>query len=246
MATVRSRLGRSLVVIGLLAVSSPGVVLAATRTTPAVESTTTTSATTVDPAGSTSMPGAATTVETTTTLSTTTTTTLPSAVTTVPEGCPLPPTAQAVFVGTVQAMDPVSANFAVSRIRAGSLEGYAANNSVEVRYGADVKFLEQGSEYIVGVALDPVTQKLSSTVRDAAELFGGNEVAGGGAQCPSFEAAARTLHTDGSSIESGVFSNFLGDPLRLVAALVIPSALLFVLLLALVWARRAARRQLRP
>ena len=202
---------------------------------PAVAATTT--STSVAPAE-----GSTTTSSSSTTSTSSTTTTLPSAVTTVPEGCALPPVAQAVFVGTVQTVDPVSATFTVSQVRAGSLEGLAANNAVEVRYGADVKFLEKGREYLVGVALDPGTQRLSSTVRDAAELFGGNEVAGGGAECPRFEAAARTIHTDGSSIDSGVFSNFPGDPARLMAALVLPSALVFLLLVALVWVRRGLRR----
>ena len=204
-------------------------------TGPAVAATTT--STSVAPAD-----GSTTTSPSSTTSTSSTTTTLPSAVTTVPEGCALPPVAQAVFVGTVQTVDPVSATFTVSQVRAGSLEGLAANNAVEVRYGADVKFLEKGREYLVGVALDPGTQRLSSTVRDAAELFGGNEVAGGGAECPRFEAAARTIHTDGSSIDSGVFSNFPGDPARLLAALVLPSALVFLLLVALVWVRRGLRR----
>lgn len=202
---------------------------------PAVAATTT--STSVAPAE-----GSTTTSSSSTTSTSSTTTTLPSAVTTVPEGCALPPVAQAVFVGTVQTVDPVSATFTVSQVRAGSLEGLAANSAVEVRYGADVKFLERGREYLVGVALDPGTQRLSSTVRDAAELFGGNEVAGGGAECPRFEAAARTIHTDGSSIDSGVFSNFPGDPARLLAALVLPSALVFLLLVALVWVRRGLRR----
>lgn len=202
---------------------------------PAVAATTT--STSVAPAE-----GSTTTSSSSTTSTSSTTTTLPSAVTTVPEGCALPPVAQAVFVGTVQTVDPVSATFTVSQVRAGSLEGLAANSAVEVRYGADVKFLERGREYLVGVALDPGTQRLSSTVRDAAELFGGNEVAGGGAECPRFEAAARTIHTDGSSIDSGVFSNFPGDPARLMAALVLPSALVFLLLVALVWVRRGLRR----
>ena len=238
-ATVRPGPVRLLLVAGLIVLGSSGTAQAVTTTT-----TTTTTSSTVVPVTPEDPGATSTTVDTTTTSSTTTstTTTLPSAVTTVPEGCPLPPTAQAVFVGTVQSIDPVSATFVVSQVRAGSLEGYAASTSVEVRYGGDVKFLERGGEYLVGVALDPVTQKLSSTVRDPADLFGGNEVAGGGEQCPRFEAAARTLHTDGSSIESGVFSNFFSDPLRLLAALVVPSALVFVLLLGLVWARRAARR----
>ncbi|MFM8554527.1 MAG: hypothetical protein ACKOBO_07960 [Acidimicrobiales bacterium] len=206
-----------------------------------------TAETTVPP--TTTVPGATDGSSTTSTSSTststttsTTTTTLPSAVTTVPEGCSLPPTAQAVFTGTVTTVDPVTATFTVAGVRAGSLEGYVGAAGVQVRYGADVKFLEVGSEYIVGVALDPVSQQLSSTVRDSAELFGGNEVVGGGADCPEFEAVARTLNMDGTSIESGVFSNFLGDPLRLLAAVVLPFVLVLVALVAAVWVRRGTRR----
>lgn len=227
-AAMRARLTGTVLAAVILGVFAP-----LARATVTAETSTTT--TTVDPLAST------TTTSTSSTTSTTTTT-LPSAVTTVPEGCPLPPVAQAVFTGEVQMIDPVSATFLVAQIRAGSLDGYANGNTVEVRYGGDVKFLEVGEQYIVGVALDPVTQKLSSTIRDAAELFGGNEVAGGGVECPSHEATARTLHTDGTGIESGVLSNFLGEPLRLLAAIVLPGVLVFVLLLALVWVRRGMRR----
>lgn len=227
-ASMRARpVGTALAVV-VLAVSAPASVARVTAET----STTTT----VDPLAST------TTSTSTSTTTSTTTTTLPSAVTTVPEGCPLPPAAQAVFTGSVQSVDPVSATFLVTQVRAGSLDGYAVGSTVEVRYGADVKFLEAGGQYIVGVALDPVTQKLSSTVRDSAELFGGNEVAGGGVECPSHEATARTLHLDGTGIESGVLSNFFVDPLQLLAALVLPAVLVFVLLVALVWVRRGTRR----
>ena len=227
-ASMRARpVGTALAVV-VLAVSAPASVARVTAET----STTTT----VDPLAST------TTSTSTSTTTSTTTTTLPSAVTTVPEGCPLPPVAQAVFTGSVQSVDPVSATFLVTQVRAGSLDGYAVGNTVEVRYGADVKFLEASGQYIVGVALDPVTQKLSSTVRDSAELFGGNEVAGGGVECPSHEATARTLHLDGTGIESGVLSNFFVDPLQLLAALVLPAVLVFVLLVALVWVRRGTRR----
>ena len=226
---MRARLVGTALAVIVLSVAAPGGLSVVTAET----STTTT---TLDPLAT------STTTSSTSTTTSTTTTTLPSAVTTVPEGCPLPPTAQAVFTGQVQMIDPVSATFLVDQVRAGSLEGYAAAGTVEVRYGGDVKFLQVGEKYIVGVALDPVTQKLSSTVRDSAELFGGNEVAGGGAECPAHEAAARTLHTDGTPIESGVFSNFLGDPLRLLAALVLPAAMVLVLLVALVWVRRGTRR----
>ena len=211
--------------VALLMVAAPAAVVTAETST----------TTTVDPALTT------TSTSSTSTTTTSTTTTLPSAVTTVPEGCAGPPQAQAVFVGTVTAIDPVSATFEVSQVRAGSLEGYAAGASVEIRYGADVKFLDVGTAYIVGARLDPVSQRLSSTIRDSADLFGGNEVIDGGVECPSFEESARTLNLDGTGIESGVFSNFLGDPVRLLVALVLPGALMLVGLVALVWVRRATR-----
>ncbi len=105
-----------------------------------------------------------------TTTTTTTTTTLPVAATTVPEGCALPPVAQAVFKGTVTSLDTVSAVFAVQQLRAGSLDGYASNNEVSVRYGSDAKYLEVGQAYLVGVAQDSVTLRLTSTLRDQPEL----------------------------------------------------------------------------
>ncbi len=178
----------------------------------------------------------------TTSTTTTTTTTVPTAVTTVPEGCPLAPVAQAVFVGIITALDPVAAVFTVTQVRAGTLDGYINANSVEVRYGRDVKYLEKNQTYIVGVALDSVTSKLSSTIRDSNELFGGAEVVGSNVRCPKFEAAARTLHDDGTSIDSGLFITVFDQPIRLLAALVLPTLLVFLALLALVWFRRGMRR----
>ncbi|MEY3559094.1 MAG: hypothetical protein RL374_1800 [Actinomycetota bacterium] len=173
---------------------------------------------------------------------TSTTTSVPTAVTTVPEGCALPPVAHAVFVGSVTSLDPVAAVFTVSQVRAGTLDGYINADSVEVRYGRDVKYLEENKTYIVGVALDSVTSKLSSTIRDSNELFGGAEVAGSNVRCPKFEAAARTLHNDGTSIDSGLFVTLFDQPARLLAALVLPTLLVFLALLALVWFRRGMRR----
>ena len=173
---------------------------------------------------------------------TSTTTTVPTAVTTVPEGCALPLVAQAVFIGTVASLDPVAAVFTVTQVRAGTLDGYINGNSVEVRYGRDVKYLKKNTTYIVGVALDSVTSKLSSTVRDSNELFGGAEVVGSNTRCPKFEATARTLHNDGSSIDSGLFVTIFDQPARLLAALVLPTLLVILGLLALVWFRRGMRR----
>lgn len=181
-----------------------------------------------------------------TTTTSTTTTTLPSAVTTVPEGCALPPTAQAVFVGKVVSVDPVSAVFEVTQMRAGSLEGYLSENQVEVRYGSDVKYLKTGTSYIVGANPDAVSLKLSSTVRDSAELFGGAEVVGSNKKCPTFDAASRTLHTDGSAISTSILGKLLEQPWRLAIALVLPPVLVVMGLVALVWLRRGTKPAKRP
>ena len=154
----------------------------------------------------------------------------------------MPAVAQAVFVGTTASLDPVAAVFTVTQVRAGSLDGYINGNSVEVRYGRDVKYLHKNKTYIVGVALDSVTLKLSSTIRDSNELFGGAEVVGSNTRCPKFDAAARTLHSDGTSIDSGLFVTVFDQPARLLAALVLPTLLVFLALLALVWFRRGMRR----
>jgi hypothetical protein len=205
---------------------------------PALVSAETTTTTTVVP----DVLVVSTSTSSTTTSTTSTTTTVPTAVTTVPEGCALPLVAQAVFIGAVASLDPVAAVITVTQVRAGTLDGYINGNSVEVRYGRDVKYLKKNKTYIVGVALDSVTLKLSSTIRDSNELFGGAEVAGSNVRCPKFEAAARTLHRDGTSIDSGLFVTIFDQPVRLLAALVLPTLLVFLALLALVWFRRGMRR----
>jgi hypothetical protein len=222
--------------------SAPAVVSSATTTT----SPTTTVPVLCPPAGDpsvTTIPvvGCVNPVVTTTT-TTTTTTTLPVAATTVPEGCALPPVAQAVFKGTLQSIDPVSAVFRVDQLRAGSLDGFAANNTVEVRYGSDVKYLNVGSEYLVGVEQDSVTLRLTSTLRDQPELFGAAEIAGTQNKCPEFEAAARTLNVDGTTIPTGLLAKLFEDPWRIAIAVLLPPALVLFALVALVWFRRGVKR----
>lgn len=230
-----------LVVSACLVAASPSVVSSATTTVPS----TTTLPVLCPPSGD----GATTTIPltgcvnpATTTTSSTTTSSLPIAVTTVPEGCSLPPTAQAVFVGTVASLDPVNAVFTVNQLRAGSLDGYSANGSVQVRYGSDAKYLDIGEAYLVGVEQDTVTLRLTSTLRDRAELFGGAEVAGSQTRCPEHEAAARTLNIDGTAIATGMLDKLFEQPWRLAVALLVPPALVLFALFALVWFRRGIRR----
>ncbi len=149
-------------------------------------------------------------------------------------------------MGTVISVDPVNAVFEVEQMRAGSLEGYVVNNTVEVRYGADVKYLKTKKSYIVGANPDAVSLKLSSTIRDTAELFGGAQIVGSNRQCPEFEAAARTLHTDGTAISTSILGKLLEQPWRIAVALILPPVLVLMGLFGLVWLRRGTRPTKRP
>jgi len=225
---------------------SPAVVSGATTTTTTLPATTTTIPVLCPPAPLdptvTTIPVVGCVNPVTTTTTTTTTTTLPVAATTVPEGCALPPVAQAVFKGTIKSLDTVSAVFTVDQLRAGSLDGYATNNQVSVRYGSDAKYLEVGRTYLVGAAQDSVTLRLTSTLRDRAELFGGAEVVGTQRKCPEFEAAARTLNIDGTSIPTGLLDKLFEQPWRIAAALLLPPALVLCALFGAVWFRRGFKR----
>ena len=113
---------------------------------------------------------------------------------------------------------------------------------MEVRYGSDAKYLTVGSTYLVGVEQDSVTLRLTSTLRDQPELFGAAEVAGTQNKCPEFEAAARTLNVDGTTIPTGLLDKLFEDPWKIAMAVLLPPVLVLVALVALVWFRRGVKR----
>jgi len=180
--------------------------------------------------------------------------TVAAAATTVPVGCPPPPSSQAVFVGMLTEKDSTTATYSMARLRSGSLAGYSsdvvgesgdvatgATTIVAVYYGRDIKFLNLGNEYLVGTATDLNTGRLYSRVSKATELFGGNQVADiakSGIVCPVFSDPARTLHVDGGSIESGVLSTLAGSEGRIAVAVLVPGALVLLGLVTLVLLRR--------
>ena len=179
--------------------------------------------------------------------------TLPSATTTVPVGCAPAPVSQAVFVGKLKTVDVTSGVFELVRLRSGSLAGYSTEvpmstgdvtTEIGIYYGRDVKFLKVGESYLVGSALDATSGRIYSRVTESAPLFGGNQVAdinNSGVVCPTFADPARTLHVDGSTIESGVLSGLKGESSRLVIAIVVPALLVLLGLVTLVLIRRSLR-----
>ncbi len=182
------------------------------------------------------------TTTTTTSAPTTTTSSLPSAVTTVPEGCPGPPAWFAVFVGRLERTEGSAGIFTVQQVRAGALDAASVGTELRVSYGTDVRFLETGETYIVGTASDPVTLALTSTVRDSPDLFGGAELAGSRETCPEFEQPARTLRPDGTSVDTGILVGLSDARVLLLAVLVVPPVVVVAGLLAAVRWRRGGTR----
>jgi hypothetical protein len=157
----------------------------------------------------------------------------------VPVGCPAPDPAAVVFTGTMIGKDDVTdvVRFRIDQLRAGSAEPWAVSGLIDVRYGPDYRFLDEDQQYLVGAGLDPVYGVLSSTVRPPEPVFGGNDVVGVddlAVDCPDLDDPIRTLHVDGTSVDSGVLSLMTEDRRLLLATIAVPTAIVFAVLLALV------------
>lgn len=157
----------------------------------------------------------------------------------VPLGCPRPDPAAVAFVGTMIGKDDVTqvVRFRIDQIRAGSAAPWAIDGLIDVRYGDDYRFLDEGEQYLVGAGSDPVYGVLSSRVRPAEPTFGGNDVIGVddlAVECPELDDPVRTVNLDGTSVDSGVLSLLTEDRRLLLATVGVPAALVFAALLAIV------------
>jgi len=140
-----------------------------------------------------------------------------------------------VFVGSLTVRDASTARFRIEQVRAGSLEGFAVDGLVDVRYGDEVDVLQVGERYVVGAGRDD-TGVLVSTVRAPAPLFGGSDIAGiddPDVPCPSVEDPVRTVHLDGSSVESGVLTPLRDAKRELLLAVLRPLAVALAVLAGL-------------
>ena len=124
----------------------------------------------------------------------------------VPTGCDVPALPDVVFVGTLletgtPAGAPETAEFETGRFRidqarAGAIERYSYGGLIDVRYGIDTKYLDEGEQYLVGASVDPGAGVLVSKVQTTEPLFGGDEVIGAAesdVSCPVIDDPVRTL-----------------------------------------------------
>lgn len=167
----------------------------------------------------------------------------------VPVGCKVPALPDVVFVGTLletgtpagapEVAEVETARYQVDQVRVGSVDSYSYGGVIDVRYGVDTKYLDDGDQYLVGASLDAESAVLVSKVREAEPQFGGDEVIGAAesdVKCPVLDDPVRTLNVDGTSIEAGVLSP-LGNAKRgLLRALLLPlvAAVAIVFVLAMI------------
>ena len=154
----------------------------------------------------------------------------------VPVGCPIQPLPDVVFVGTAVDSDYRTVRFHVDQVRAGDIGQFASQGLVDVRYGIDAKYLDQGDQYLIGALYDAQTQSLRSRVQPEALTRGGDEIIGATESdlaCPEIVDPMRTMHTDGSSIDSGVLSPFFGNRDGLLRSLLVPIGVVCLAVFAL-------------
>lgn len=174
----------------------------------------------------------------------------------LPPGCLAPDLPDIVFVGTVVERDFRTARFRIEQVRAGDETEFAVDGLIDVRYGLDVQFLDDGVRHLVSARRHPLVGVLFSQVRDPAPAFGGDDVVGiEGAEieCPAFEDPVMTLFPDGSPVPTSVFAPMFADRSALMTALLIPVGvalgLIFVLAmlrLGLAGVVRGVRAAMRP
>ena len=154
----------------------------------------------------------------------------------VPSGCPAPPVASVVFVGRIVAKDYRAARFQIEQVRAGTVAGEALGDLLDVRYDADIQFLNLHDRYLVGAAPRPTDRVLMSKVRAAEPLFGGNAVIGltdKSLQCPVVEDPVRTFHVDATEIDAGMFGALVKDKKGIGLAVLKPALAVFLVVFAL-------------
>ena len=166
----------------------------------------------------------------------------------VPVGCAAPAPADVAFIGTAVAKDFEKVRYEILQLRAGSISGYSIKGLVDVLYLDDAKFINLDENYLVGARFDLDLGALLSTIRPDEPLFGGNDVIGledTDVECPVIENAVRTVHPDGTSVDSGVLSPLLDNKRTLFATLGVPTAIAFAVLIGLVLLRQAWRHFMR-
>ena len=139
-------------------------------------------------------------------------------------GCPIQPLPDVVFVGTVTASDYRTARLRIDQSRAGDITQFAAGDLVDVRYGIDTKYLREGRQYLIAAVFDPAIDGLRSreaAPRRSTAVTRSSAPPRASSCVPEIVDAMRTIHVDGSSVDSGLLRPLVDDRQGVLRALLI-------------------------
>lgn len=151
-----------------------------------------------------------------------------------PTGCDAPALPHVVFIGTVIDRDSRSIRYQVDQIRSGDTFPFGSDRVVrgevviDIRYGLDVQYLNDGEQYLVGAVVHPNLGLLVSRVTEPIEHFGGDDVIGvaeSDVDCPVYESGDRTLHPDGTRVEGSMLRPFFAAKVRIAGSFLVPFGL---------------------
>lgn len=157
----------------------------------------------------------------------------------IPSGCPTPDVAMVIFVGQLVIKDRHTARYQVIQVRAGNADSYTVSRLIDIRYDNETQYLNVGDRFLVG-AKQGDGGRLVSKVQATDLLFGGNAVIGlsdKNQDCPVLDDQIRTLHTDGTDVETSLFAGLSGSKKSIVLAFGRPLLVVFAVILALVLLR---------
>lgn len=166
-------------------------------------------------------------------------TTIDPSVSTLPAGCTPPDAADIVFIGRfVVALGEVG-RFVVTVVREDPQHLLDVGRAADIRLSTDLRFLHPERSYLVAARHTP-DDALVSKVRQPLPLFGTDLVVGaddGSATCPKLSDPIVVRNDDGSPVDTGVLSAFIGDRRGILFALLKPTLGVALGLLA-IWGLR--------
>ena len=143
----------------------------------------------------------------------------------VPVGCEPWQLADVVFVGTVAARDAKTVRFADIMIRSGDASLVTEVGTIDIRFGYDAQYVNEGETYLVGAYQHPDLGILSSKLTESPVDFAGDEIVGvseNDVVCPDPEDPIMTLNVDGTSVDFSIIDPMLSERSNIAAALLVP------------------------
>ena len=97
--------------------------------------------------------------------------------------------------------------------------------TIDIRFGYDAQYVNEGETYLVGAYQHPDLGILSSKLTESPVDFAGDEIVGvseNDVVCPDPEDPIMTLNVDGTSVDFSIVDPMLSERSNIAAALLVP------------------------